>query len=107
MLGQLPDHFVDNDPVAVNKDRLRDASHSIINGCGTICIDDVRVGDPIVLYKAETIALCILKIDTEKDDPLALYTPPCGLQERRFMFTGIAPRRPEVEQYEFSFEVAR
>src|SRR5579859_7139491 len=85
-----------------HKDRFRDASHSIINSCGTICINDTWVGDPIVLQKAEAIALRILKVDAEKDDPLALYTPPCGLEERRFMFARVTPRCPEVKQHGFS-----
>ena len=77
--------------MTINEDRFRDASHSVINGSGTSGVDDIRVGDPICSQKAEAIARCILKVDTEKDHSLALYTQPGGLEEGRFVFAGVAP----------------
>lgn len=76
--------------MTINEDRFRDAGHSVINGSGTTEVDNIRVGDPICSQKAEAIARCILKVDAGKDNSLALYTQPGGLEEGRFVFAGVA-----------------
>src|SRR5712692_5307062 len=73
LLGQLPDHFVDEHAVTVNKDRFRDNRDAIVNGNGTACVYDVGIRDAVALQEAQPIALSIFKVDADKDHPLAPY----------------------------------
>src|SRR6266702_4984802 len=71
--GKFSDHFGDNHALTVNKEGLRDARDAIVDGSGTGVVCNVGVGDP-------TIAVRILKIDAEEDDPRALRALPRCLQ---------------------------
>src|SRR5438105_2631522 len=104
LLGQLADHLTDNDPMAVDKEGFRDASHPIVNSSGTSGVNNVGIRNAILAHKAESTRLCIFKVDAEKDDPLALYALPRGLQERCFLFAGVAPRCPEVQHHRHSLQ---
>ena len=88
---------MDNYATAVNQVAFRDAGHSIVYRGRTVGIDDVGVGDPVGLLEVQPIALRVFIIDANKDNTLASCTLPRGLQKRSFMFTRIAPRRPEIE----------
>ena len=78
--GKFSDHFGDNHALTVNKEGLRDARDAIVDGSGTGVVCNVGVGDPIGVQEVQSIAVRILKIDAEEDDPRALRALPRCLQ---------------------------
>src|SRR5437764_6672279 len=105
--GQFSDHFGDNHTLTVKKEGLRDAGDAIVDGSGAGVVCNVEVGDPIGVQEVQSIAVRILKIDAEEDDPLTLSALPRCLQERRFVLTGSAPGCPEVEHDGLSFQTGK
>ena len=55
----------------------------------------------------ENLYLRVLEIDADKDDSLNLCALPLRLQEGSFLFTGVAPRCPEVDDDELPFQVCQ
>ena len=93
--------------MTVKKEGLWDTGDAVVDGGGAGVVCNVRVGNPICLQEVQSSAPRILKIDPEEDDPLALCAPPHCLQERRFVFTGIAPGCPEVEHNRLPFQIGQ
>ncbi len=91
LLAQFPDHFMDNDPIRINKDGLWNAGETVINARRAGRIYNILVRNAVGMQKAQSTALRICKVDTKKDDALTLYSFPRRLQQRRFLFAWITP----------------
>src|ERR1700680_2367541 len=97
-----------NNAMLVNKKTLRHLRHSVVDCYRATSVQHIRIVDAILLHKGQGITTCVLEIDTEEDHILLadLRMLPGGFQQRRFLITGDAPRRPDVKHHCLALEVA-
>ena len=107
LLRQLTGHFGDDHPLTIEKEGLRHTCETIVDTGGAGIVYNAGIGDPIGVQEVQPLSMVILKIDAEKDDPLALYALPRCLQKGSLLLTGDAPRGPEVEHHRLSLEACQ
>jgi len=84
---------------AVEKKGFRYAPNTVVNANPCCGIPTVLVGNAKLVDKRPGIRLLVLDIDPDERNLAFLICFPGGFQNRRFVPTGRAPGRPEIDQY--------
>src|SRR6266566_5250871 len=105
--GELFSHRIHNHAMTINEEGFWNTGQAVVYASRAIRVNYIGVGQTILLHEAQCSALPVLKIDADKDHPLSLCPLPLCLQEGSFLFTGVAPRRPEVDYDELPFKICQ
>src|SRR5947209_1095498 len=80
---------------------------AVVDGGRAIGVEDVEIGNTVLLQEAETINRGVLEIDTDENNTLCLSMLRLRLQERSFVPARATGGGPEVEDDGLAFEVRK
>src|SRR5207247_1987118 len=89
--------LADQAAVGGDEERLRKALDAVGAGRRIRLVAHHRVGQLVAADEAPRVAGEVLSVDADEDHAAIAPPLPARLEERRLVFAGRAPRRPEVQ----------